>query len=182
LQHPGALRAGSQGGYATHHTGAGGGMMSQQLSRQVAGMLMPHQVQGMPPPLTAPSIMHQAPGSPLLPTLHYQETVMRNRTSSSSSGHGYQGRGCDGSGAGSSGVGSRWSSAGSCSSCSSRGAQGNDGGAAGWAARVSYEAANVWPPRGVEKSILSGIKGGGRGARGEGDGDIVVYNAHLLLS
>jgi hypothetical protein len=47
---------------------------------------------------------------------------------------------------------------------------------------VSREAADVWPPRGVEKSILSGVKGG-RGAPGEkGDGDIVVYNAHLLLS
>jgi hypothetical protein len=177
-QHTGVLQPGSQGGYPTHFAGAGGGMMSQQHSRQGSGTSLPYQLQGWCPPLTAPSGMHQAPGSPLLPTLHYQETVMRNRTSSSGSGHGHQDRGCDGS----SGMGSRWGSAGSGSSGSSRGAQGDGGGAAGWAARVSHEAANVWPPRGVEKSILSGIKGGRRGARGEGDGDIVVYNAHLLLS
>jgi hypothetical protein len=152
--------------------------------------------QGPCAPLTAPTGLTRPPGSPLLPTLHYQETVMRNRTSSrGSEGPGACAdmyRGADGSSGSFGGGGSRWGSAGSGvgsgSTCSSRGQGGGEvhmggAGGSGWASKVSREAANVWPPRGVERSILTGLKGSGRrGDQGQGGGDIVVYNPHLLLS
>ena len=148
--------------------------------------MAPYAMQGpYPPPPTAPSGLGPLPGSPLLPTLHYQQTVMRTRTSSSGSqpgsSHWHPEQRClDGSSSGGSG---RWGSAGSGSSGGSRGPQqGGAGEASGWASRVSREAADVWPPRGVERSILSGVKGGRAAPAEKGDGDIVVYNAHLLLS
>lgn len=149
------------------------------------------------PPLTAPSGMREVPGSPLLPTLHYQQTVMRDRTSSrggaesDSGGEGWQvvyaGQAANSAGT-ASGPGSRWGSAGSGSSNggSTRPQQEGVGGAASsWGCRVAQEAADVWPARGLERSVLSGIqaKGGvGRRQDGDGPGEIVVYNDHLLLS
>jgi hypothetical protein len=172
----------SRGGYAQY---TAGGMPGQQLGRPGSGMLPYQGMQGpyCAAPLTAPSgLGQQPPGSPLLPTLHYQETVMRHRTSSSgSSGVGgggllqaYQERGFD-----SSGCGSRWGSAGS-----SRGQQQQQQGDGGWVSR-GQEPANVWPPRGVGRSLPGGgMKAADRVAREQqGDGDMVrVYNAQLLLS
>jgi len=139
--------------------------------------------------------MREVPGSPLLPTLHYQQTVMRDRTSSrggaetGSGGEGWQvayaGQAAN-SASTASGPGSRWGSAGSGSSRggSARPQQEGVAVASSWGCRVAQEAADVWPARGLERSVLSGIQArGGVGRRdGDGHGDIVVYNAHLLLS
>lgn len=178
-----------RGGYAPY---TAGGVSFQQLGRPGSGMVPYQGMQGpygAAPPLTAPSgLSQQPPGSPLLPTLHYHETVMRHRTSSigSSGGGGgqlqaYQDRGFDGG----SGCGSRWGSAGSAggSHGSGRGQQQQQGGDGGWAHR-GQEPANVWPPRGVGRSLPGGgMKAAGRVPREQqGDGDIVMYNPQLLLS
>ena len=178
--------------------GAGGVMYQQAVSTPAAsgGLYGQHA-----PPLTAPTGMGSVPGTPLLPILHYQQTVMRHRTASSTShdagcSTGYMQQqhpgaqfdalaygSSNGGRSNSESAGSRWGSAGSGSS-GSRSARpqaveyrGPEGGVG----KVAHDAPNVWPPRGVERSAQGGAQGAGRAGAGSG-GDIVVYNAHLLLS
>lgn len=143
-------------------------MQHWQQQQQQFGMMMPstagdvmeHSRPGsaalhsLRPPLSAPTGGQYMPGSPLLPTLHYQQTVMRNRTS-------HSGDGADGS------------ADGSISGCS-------HGGSRPGALAVGTD---VWPQRGVERTA-KGKGSAAAGARPAGHGDsgsIHVYKAGLLL-
>jgi hypothetical protein len=105
------------------------------------------------PPQSAPTAGQYMPGSPLLPTLHYQQTVMRNRTS-------HSGDGGDSSADG--------SSAAACS---------------GSRPGVLAGGADVWPQRGVERTAKgkSAAAAGARPAGQAESGSIRVYKAGLLL-
>jgi hypothetical protein len=61
------------------------GMMMPSTAGDAMGHSRPGSaaLHSLRPPLSAPTGEQYMPGSPLLPTLHYQQTVMRNRTSHS---------------------------------------------------------------------------------------------------
>jgi hypothetical protein len=74
------------------------GMMMPTTAGDVMGHSRPGSAAlncSLRPPQSAPTGSQYMPGSPLLPTLHYQQTVMRNRTSHS----GDSGDGCGDGGA-----------------------------------------------------------------------------------
>jgi hypothetical protein len=130
----------------------------------------------------------QPPGSPLLPTLHYQQTVMRDRTSSSRGSELMQ---C--SQALQPGYGAALSPSRADMAWGSRDGGSSGSGSVRWGAQQQQQqqqhaciagtggasgkraTADVWPPRGL------GL--GSRAERGGDDEGVVVaaHNAHLLL-
>lgn len=103
------------------------------------------------PPNSAPVSGHFPPGSPLLPTLQYQQTVMRNRTS------------CNGDGG---------LPAASCEK-EVQGSMQHDSGRAG--------GVDVWPSRGVESSCMSaGARSSVHHGGHQSSGSIRVYKAGVL--
>lgn len=112
----------------------------------------------MHPPMSAPTGSQYMPGSPLLPTLHYHQTVMRNRTSTSNEG----------------------SDTGGLGRSLSAGWQQQQ-----LTGRLQGGEANVWPSRGVETMVGMGKQTGAQkrssSTAQQESGSIRVYKQGLLF-